>query len=78
MLLSDLLDKMDLKTLVYVYDSHNHVLVYYSFLDKWLYSDFRKAKGWKVKSWKRDRHSMVGGIRVYVTPVNEETMRNET
>ena len=74
MLLCDLLDKIDLKTLVYVYDSHNLSVIYYSFLDEWLYSDLREAKGWKVKSWKRDRHN-IDEIRVYVTPTNEETMR---
>ena len=77
MLLCDLLDKIDLKTLVYVYDSHNRAVIYYSFLDEWLYSDFRETKGWKVKRWKRDRHN-IDEIRVYVTPTNEETMRNET
>ena len=78
MLLCDLLDKIDLKTLVYVYDSHNRAVIYYSFLDEWLYSDFREAKGWKVKRWKRARNG--DELRVYVTPVKkeqEEAMRNE-
>ena len=74
MSLCDLLDKIDLKTLVYVYDSHNLSVIYYSFLDAWLYSDLRQATGWKAKSWKRDRHN-TDEIRVYVTPTNEETMR---
>lgn len=78
MLLYDLLTKTNPKTLVYVYDSHSHALIFYDFLDNWLYADVLAGKEWEVKCWKRARNG--DELRVYVTPVKkeqEEAMRNE-
>lgn len=78
MLLYDLLTKTNLKTLVYVIDSHSHALLFYDFLDNWLYADVLAGKEWEVKYWKRERNG--DAVRVYVTPIKkeqEEAMRNE-
>lgn len=78
MLLYDLLIKTNPKTLVYVYDSHSHALLFYDFLGNWFYDDVLAGKEWEVKYWKRDRNG--DEVRVYVTPIKkeqEEAMRNE-
>ena len=70
MLLYDFLTKTDPKTLVYVYDSHSHTILFYEFLDDWFYTDVLAGKEWEVKYWKRARNG--DEVRVYVTPTKED------
>ena len=70
MLLYDLLIKTNPKTLVYVYDSHGHSLLFYDFLGNWFYDDVLAGKEWEVKYLKRDRNG--DEVRVYVTPTKED------
>ena len=70
MLLYDFLTKTNPKTLVYVYDSHGHSLLFYDFLGNWFYDDVLAGKEWEVKHWKRDRNG--DEVRVYVTPTKED------
>lgn len=79
MLLYDLLIKTNLKTLVYVYDSHSHAPLFYDFLNNWLYADVLAGKECEVKYWMRESNG--DAVRAYVTPIKkeqEEAMRNET
>ena len=70
MSLFDFLIKTDPKSLVRVFDSHNHVLIFYYFLDNWLYADVLAAKEWKVEYWKRNQ--IKDEVSVYVTPIKGE------
>lgn len=70
MLLYDFLTKTNLKTLVYVYDSHSHARIFRDVLSNWFYADVLAGKEWEVKYWERERNG--DAVRVYVAPIKKE------